>query len=317
MTPKQVKEIFDKLPSKRRKVLLGFLAGHSREKIMVDADVPSDTALTGHLRELYKNFRIDTGWNDADDRRSGTRKLPLLISLFARCMPELLSDHISEVPNGVEHKEAIAKLSQESVENRTGSGENLMSLASSILDQLGFNQKFQENRTSQYIGYRLNNSEQYQLVLAQRNEDLCVYINKTVLQPELLELKCEHEYFDEDGYDHPVTTTLGCFWVLPSKEYIFLQSMQDFYPDILKGKIVGSFTLNLCDIETTELGDVIPIFNPMSPEQFKLESLGNTNNYIKLNQDKVLPYAWRACISSSEVLREFIGHLGEILMKKQ
>jgi uncharacterized protein YjbI with pentapeptide repeats len=108
MTPKQVKDIFDKLPSKRRKVLVGFLAGHSREKIMIDAGVPSDDALTGHLKELYKNFRIDTGWNDADDRRSGARKLPLLISLFARCMPELISDRNPDVLDGVEQEEAIA-----------------------------------------------------------------------------------------------------------------------------------------------------------------------------------------------------------------
>ena len=108
MTPKQVKDIFDKLPSKRRKVLVGFLAGHSREKIMIDAGVPSDDALTGHLKELYKNFRIVTGWNDADDPRSGARKLPLLISLFARCMPELISDRNPDVLDGVEQEEAIA-----------------------------------------------------------------------------------------------------------------------------------------------------------------------------------------------------------------
>jgi hypothetical protein len=108
MTPKQVKDIFDKLPSKRRKVLVGFLAGHSREKIMIDADVRSDAALTGHLKELYKNFRIVTGWNDADDPRSGARKLPLLISLFARCMPELISDRNPDVLDGVEQEEAIA-----------------------------------------------------------------------------------------------------------------------------------------------------------------------------------------------------------------
>ena len=121
MTPKQVNDIFNKLPSKRRKVLEGFLAGHSREKIMIDAGVPSNDALTGHLKELYKNFRIDTGWNDADDRRSGERKLPLLISLFARCKPELISDRIPDVLDGVEQEEAIAKPHQESVESDPGS----------------------------------------------------------------------------------------------------------------------------------------------------------------------------------------------------
>jgi hypothetical protein len=116
MTPKQVKDIFDKLPSKRRKVLIGFLAGHSREKIMIDAGVPSNDALTGHLKELYKNFRIVTGWNDADDPRSGARKLPLLIALFAKYMPELTSDHIPDVLDDVEQEKAIAKPHRESGE---------------------------------------------------------------------------------------------------------------------------------------------------------------------------------------------------------
>jgi uncharacterized protein YjbI with pentapeptide repeats len=136
MTPKQVKDIFDKLPSKRRKVLVGFLAGHSREKIMIDAHIPSDAALTGHLKELYKNFHINTGWNDADDRRSGARKLPLLISLFARCMPELISDHIAEVPDGVEQEEAIAKSHRESVESDAGSIEERYFRATSNFDSL-------------------------------------------------------------------------------------------------------------------------------------------------------------------------------------
>lgn len=138
MTPKQVKDIFNKLPSKRRKVLEGFLAGHSRQKIMIDADVPSDAALTGHLKELYKNFRIDTGWNDADDRRSGARKLPLLISLFARCMPELISDRIAEVPARVEQEELIAKPYQETVESDAGSVEERIFRATEQLNRRGF-----------------------------------------------------------------------------------------------------------------------------------------------------------------------------------
>jgi hypothetical protein len=136
MTPKQVKDIFDKLPSKRRKVLVGFLAGHSREKIMIDADVPSDDALTGHLKELYKNFRIVTGWNDADDPRSGARKLPLLIALFAKYMPELTSDRNPDVLDGVEQEEAIAKPHQESVESDPGSIEARYFRATSNFDSL-------------------------------------------------------------------------------------------------------------------------------------------------------------------------------------
>ena len=36
-------------------------------------------------------------------------------------------------------------------------GEDLMSSAASLLKQLGFYDKFEEKRTSQYIGYRLKN----------------------------------------------------------------------------------------------------------------------------------------------------------------
>jgi uncharacterized protein YjbI with pentapeptide repeats len=135
MTPKQVNDIFNKLPSKRKKVLVGFLAGHSKAKIMIDADVPSDAALTGHLKELYKNFRIDNIWNDADDRRSGTRKLPLLISLFARCKPELISAQITDVLDNepisfLEYfSKAIDQLKSKELDVRIGAISNLGTLA--------------------------------------------------------------------------------------------------------------------------------------------------------------------------------------------
>ena len=73
-------------------------------------------------------------------------------------------------------------------------GEDLLSLAISMLTKLGFYEKFEENRTSQYIGYRLKNpgkgAKRYQLVLAQRKEGLCISIPKDVFQPEILEINC-------------------------------------------------------------------------------------------------------------------------------
>jgi hypothetical protein len=272
MTPKQVKDIFDKLPSKRRKVLVGFLAGHSREKIMIDADVPSDDALTGHLKELYKNFRIDTGWNDADDRRSGTRKLPLLIALFAKCMPELISDHIPDVLDGVEQEEAIAKPPQESVETYAGSGKNLMSLATSMLEQLSFDEKFKKNITSSYTGYRLKNpgsrDKKHLLVLAQGKEGLCFSVSKDVLEPHILCLK----YFEFD--DEAPDIILGKFWIIPSKEDIFFASMQIHYPTLLDGEATGEFILNPCaylfyhNVEDYRINDHIDFIE--SPEEFDI-----------------------------------------------
>ncbi len=53
-------------------------------------------------------------------------------------------------------------------------GEDLMSLATNLLNQLGFNEKFKVSQASQYLGYRLKNpakgAKRYQLDLAQPKE---------------------------------------------------------------------------------------------------------------------------------------------------
>ncbi|BAZ48151.1 hypothetical protein NIES4103_07570 [Nostoc sp. NIES-4103] len=71
-------------------------------------------------------------------------------------------------------------------------GEDLLSLATSLLTQMGFYDKFEENKTSQYIGYRLKNpgkgAKRYQLVLAQRKEVLCISIPKDFFSSYILEL---------------------------------------------------------------------------------------------------------------------------------
>jgi hypothetical protein len=71
-------------------------------------------------------------------------------------------------------------------------GEDLLSLAISMLTKLGFYEKFEENRTSQYTGYRLKNpgkgTKRYQLVLAQRKEGLCISISKDILRENILSL---------------------------------------------------------------------------------------------------------------------------------
>lgn len=333
MTPKQVKDIFDKLPFKRRKVLVGFLAGHSREKIMIDADIPSDAALTGHLKELYKNFRIDTGWNDADDRRSGARKLPLLISLFAKCMPELISDRIAEVPDRVEQEDAIAKSPQESVENKADSGENLMSFAISILEQIGFNQKFKINRTSQYIGYRLKNpgerAKSHLLVLAQYKESLCISISRDILNSYVLELKFYDDVWvrNEYGYDEAECQEFNrLYWVIPSKEDIFFEISQD-YKDIFTGESTGSFYLDPKGIDTDDV-----IHKDLKGFKLKrseasgfdwhfdhgdlLARLDHSDCCISMNNiDRLFPHTRKLYINFREILEEFIHYFGEIFME--
>ncbi len=81
MDAKTVRKIFEKLPSKRKQVLLRVLAGETKAKIALDICDGSEDAVQQNLRQLYKDFQL------RDERE---RKLPGLIALFAKSMPELI-----------------------------------------------------------------------------------------------------------------------------------------------------------------------------------------------------------------------------------
>jgi hypothetical protein len=315
MDAKTVREIFKNLPPKRKQVLLRVLADDSKQKIACELCDGSEDAVQQNLRQLYKNFHID------GDRE---RKQPALIKLFVRCMPELLGDRIPDVLDGVEQEEAIAKPPQESVETYAGSGKNLMSLATSMLEQLSFDEKFKKNITSSYTGYRLKNpgarAKKYLLVLAQRKEGLCISVSKDVLEQHILCLKY-FEFFDDEAPD----IILGKFWIIPSKEDIFLASMQTHYPSLLDGEVTGTFILNrlayrfyhCIDIDNiidySDIDDSIDFIK--SPEEFDVNSLGSHDCYLVINEDKLFPDTLQVCISSREIIEEFIHYFGEILME--
>ncbi|MEQ9371355.1 MAG: helix-turn-helix transcriptional regulator [Coleofasciculus chthonoplastes F3-SA18-01] len=223
-------------------------------------------------------------------------------------------------------EEAIAKPSQESVETYAGSGKNLMSLATSMLEQLSFDEKFKKNITSSYTGYRLKNpgarAKKYLLVLAQRKEGLCISVSKDVLEPHILCL----EYYSYE--DETPDIILGKFWIIPSKEDIFLASMQTHYPTLLDGEVTGSFTLNertlrffhCSDIDNSIGIDFIDFIDDSidfieSPEEFEVNSLGSHNCYLVINEDQLFPDTLQVCITSREILEEFIRYFGEILME--
>ncbi|MDD1466457.1 hypothetical protein MEO43_14395 [Dolichospermum sp. ST_sed5] len=54
----------------------------------------------------------------------------------------------------------------------------------------------------------------------------------------------------------------------------------------------------------------------MESEEFKLEHLGESSSYLILDEDKLFPYMSQVCITSSELLEEFINHFAKILMEK-
>ncbi|MBN3895398.1 MAG: hypothetical protein HWQ41_09065 [Nostoc sp. NOS(2021)] len=207
-------------------------------------------------------------------------------------------------------------------------GEDLMSLATSLLEKLGFYDKFEENRTSQYVGYKLKNpkkgAKRYQLVLTPRKEGLCVTVSRDVLESNILCLEYVHCC---DAYNEPYRSILGKIWILPSKENIFWKSMQVRYPSLLEiGETTENFTLNKRDEIEYYLGDIsddsefcdLKAQNVINlPEEFDITSLGTSDCYLVINDDKLFPYSWQVCITSSEVLKEFLGHFGKILMEQQ
>ncbi|MTJ22325.1 MULTISPECIES: hypothetical protein [Dolichospermum] len=236
---------------------------------------------------------------------------------WKKAMSKIIYDVIQrfEVENGV------PRLVSTNIQVIEG-GEDLLSLATSILAKLGFYEKFDENRTSQYIGYRLKNpgkgAKRYQLVLAQRKEGLCISIPKDVLTANILHLT----YFTDDEFTYGLLANL---WILPSQEDRFYELMQTHYPNLLElGEITGFIPLNRRDfrIYNRDPGEDINLNNCHnyinSPEEFDIDKWGNNSCYmvIDLLEDKLFPYTYQVCISSGEVLEEFITYFAKILMEK-
>lgn len=238
---------------------------------------------------------------------------------WKKAMSKIIYDVIQrfEVENGV------PRLVSTNIQVIEG-GEDLLSLAISMLTKLGFYEKFDENRTSQYIGYRLKNpgkgAKRYQLVLAQRKEGLCISISKDILRENILHLT----YFRD--YDEGPTTSLFSIWILPSQEDKFYELMQTHYPNLLKlGETTGNFSLNKRDYasyhsyfheEDINLNDYQNYIN--SPEEFDIKKWGENSCYIVINflEDKLFSYTYQVCISSSEILEEFITYFAKILMER-
>lgn len=108
-------------------------------------------------------------------------------------------------------------------------GEDLLSLAITILDKLGFYDKFEEKRTSQYIGYKLKNprkgAKRYQLILAQRKEGLSISIPQDILEPYLLKLNFSINFLTKMPELKNVATMFQeiskFYWIIPSKKNCF------------------------------------------------------------------------------------------------
>lgn len=248
-----------------------------------------------------------------------------------------MSKIIYDVIQRFEVEDGVPRLISTNIQVIEG-GEDLMSLAATLLKQMGFYDKFEEKRTSQYIGYRLKNpgkgDKRYQVVFQERKDSLFISIPQDILYEHILRFKC----WTGEGVE-PELITAGAVWVLPSKKELFLKSIDPRFTTLIEGKTRGSFDINemrqefLIKSHVRRRGERnvyvsahykrgVPGFLPPrnvleKNEEFPIETLSNRDSYVILSEDKLFPYAWQVSISSSEVLEEFLGHFAKIIMEAQ
>ncbi len=183
-------------------------------------------------------------------------------------------------------------------------GEDLLSLATNYLKQIGFYDKFEENRTSQYIGYRLNNpsvgEKKYQLIFFPKKGTISISLNNKFYLNNYLELSRVVNYSED---------LLARIFVLPSREGIFLKTIgQKYSPLWLNGEITGEKLLYWSDNPegySLSIDRELEFIGDFKVEQMTKE-LSCGKDYFDLSLDTLFPYAWQVSISSSEVLTEFL-----------
>ncbi|MEG4849864.1 hypothetical protein QUB10_03020 [Microcoleus sp. B5-D4] len=236
-----------------------------------------------------------------------------------------MSKTIYDVIQRFEVEKGVPRLISTNIQVIEG-GEDLMSLAANLLKQLGFYDKFDEKRTSQYIGYRLKNprkgDKRYQLVLAQRKEGLCISIPQDRLEPYLLNMK-SHVVIQEQVVRGE--NLKASYWILPSKREQFLNSIKGEYWHLfeefeigVKREIKGDVYLNSYKDYENSYTNWVEVFPSEILDEFQADTLSNDpQSYLIINPDKLFPYAWQVSINSSEVLEEFLSYFAKILMEVQ
>lgn len=235
-----------------------------------------------------------------------------------------MSKTIYDVIQRFEVEKGVPRLISTNIQVIEG-GEDLMSLAANLLKKLGFYDKFEEKRTSQYIGYRLKNprkgDKRYQLVLAQRKEGLCISIPQDILEPYLLNMRAHVVNPEELVICGRVEAS---YWILPSKRDNFLNSIDGNYWHLFEefeiggeSEIKGDRYLNYYEDDGWGMG-MGTVFPSKLLDEFQADTLSDDpQSYLRVDTAKLFPYAWQVSISSSEVLEEFLGYFAKIIMEAQ
>ena len=203
-------------------------------------------------------------------------------------------------------------------------GEDLLSEAITLLKEHNFYEKFTENRTSQYIGYRSNThkTRHYQLILSQRKNDLCISIPKKIIKRNIGNIFIELAIWNKDHI------TLAILWIKLNKEDQFLENFEKNYPNLLKEELKGCFYLNQRDFkeyqkELKESWSISVIEECLdnytnfikSAKEFNIKTLGDPSNYLLFEESKLFPYAYQVLINNNDTLKEFLNLIIPLIME--
>jgi hypothetical protein len=314
MDSHQFNEKFEKLRRApvKAEVLRLVLAGHTNAEI-ARLRGRAEGTIRKQISKIYEDFRIEIespGDQPLRDELKG---------LFRKHKPEWITNYPSTSTNQIS-EEGQQKENDTDKPLSSTQDDDLMFLATRMLEQLGFDQKFKVTKGFQYRGYRLKNPEKranpYQLILSQQQEGLCISIPQYILEPYLLTLKY---WTNDEETGNPEENTAGKFLVLPLKRDIFLDSLHPHYWKILEveRKTIGTFYLNEFEKIYYEEYEDFDYYNAcynMCLQEFNPNNLSDSDSYLILGEDKLFSYTWQICISSHEVLQEFIDHFGKILI---
>lgn len=296
-------------------VLKLLLAGHTNAEIAQLRGTAKGT-IRKQVSKIYQKFGIKPESSDEQSQRDELK------ALFRKHNHEWVSDCFSSSTNQISEEGQQKENETDKLPSST-QDEDLMSFATKMLEELGFDEIFKVTKGFNYVGYRFLNPKEvcypYRLILSQQQDGLCISIPQYILEPYLLTLKY---WIDGQELEKPVQDVAGRFLVLPLKRDIFLDSLHPNYWNILEveRKTIGSFYLNEFEKKIYKYEDddedyvYYRVYSSISLQEFNPDTLSDSNSYLIIREDKLFPYTWQMCISSSEVLQEFIDHFGKILI---
>ncbi|WP_353929349.1 hypothetical protein WJM97_13585 [Okeanomitos corallinicola TIOX110] len=206
-----------------------------------------------------------------------------------------MSKIIYDVIQRFEVENGIPRLVSTNIQVIEG-GEDLLSLAISMLGKMGFYEKFEEKRTSQYIGYRLKNpgkgAKRYQLVLAQRKDGLDISIDKDYLRPHLTSVSVIEGKMTMTKYNEE------------SSYFYWFRGCQDDIYNVLR-------ILHIAEPTVIFKGSWFQV-----RDHKYIDDLNKNNSCIPFYSNHLFTYTWQASITSKELLEEFISYFAKILMEQ-